>query len=70
MAHVCSFGAGDVTSAVAAGVSKVAARTLGKTWKLMTTETREKWERRRSSKVNSFMMTEKSREIEISGCYL
>lgn len=34
MAHVCPLGAGDVTSAVAAGVSEVAARTLRKTWKL------------------------------------
>lgn len=35
MAHVCPFGAGDVTSAVAAGVSQVTARALRKTWKLM-----------------------------------
>lgn len=35
MAHVCPFGAGDVTSAVAAGVSQVAARTLRKTRKLV-----------------------------------
>lgn len=34
MAHVRTFGAGDVGAAVAAGVSQVAARTLGKTWKL------------------------------------
>ncbi len=34
MAHVCPFGAGDVTSAVATGVSQVAAGTLRKTWKL------------------------------------
>lgn len=34
MAHVCPLGAGDVTSTVAAGVSKVAARTLRKTRKL------------------------------------
>lgn len=35
MAHVCPFGAGDVTSAVTAGVSEVAARILRKTWELV-----------------------------------
>lgn len=34
VAHVRPFGAGDVGAAVAAGVSQVAARTLGKTWEL------------------------------------
>lgn len=50
MAHVCRFAAGDVTAAVAAGVSQVAARTLRKTWELM----KEKVLKRQQTKVSSF----------------
>lgn len=66
MAHVCPFGARDVTTTVAAGVSQVAARALSKTWKLaMNMEM--------SANVNSIasMFHDKREESkEVRDCYL
>ncbi len=77
MAHFCPFGAGDVTSAVAAGVSEVAARTLRKTWKLevmrrrmkkMMMKRQQRGEDKKSTLL--FCKIETNHIVEMRDCYL